>query len=45
MAKNNAPSIFISALKKQNIEALRNLLYEKVREIHITRYPYDNFLY
>jgi GTP-binding protein HflX len=45
MAKNNAPSIFISALKKQNIEELRTILYEKVREIHITRYPYDNFLY
>ncbi|MBN1144748.1 MAG: GTPase HflX [Bacteroidales bacterium] len=45
MAKNNAPSIFISALKKQNIEELKNYLYEKVREIHITRYPYDNFLY
>jgi GTP-binding protein HflX len=45
MAKNNSPSIFISALKKQNIEELRNMLYEKVREIHITKYPYDNFLY
>jgi GTP-binding protein HflX len=45
MAKSNAPSIFISALHKQNIEELRNTLYEKVREIHITRYPYDNLLY
>lgn len=45
MAKNNAPSIFISALKKQNIEELKSYLYEKVREIHISRYPYDNFLY
>ena len=45
MAKNNSPSIFISALKKQNIEELRTMLYEKVREIHVTRYPYDNFLY
>jgi GTPase len=45
MAKNNSPCIFISALRKLNIEELRNLLYEKVREIHITRYPYDNFLY
>ncbi|MFO7369503.1 MAG: GTPase HflX [Bacteroidales bacterium] len=45
MAKNNAPSIFISALKKQNIEELKTYLYEKVREIHISRYPYDNFLY
>jgi len=45
MAKNNSPSIFISALKKQNIDELKSLLYKKVREIHITRYPYDGFLY
>jgi GTPase len=45
MARNNAPSIFISALKKQNADALRNLLYEMVREIHISRYPYDHFLF
>lgn len=45
MAKNNFPSLFISALRKQNIDELKRMLYEKVREIHITRYPYDNFLY
>jgi GTP-binding protein HflX len=45
MAKSNVPSVFISALKKQNIEELKHLLYDKVREIHITRYPYDDFLY
>ena len=45
MARNNAPSIFISALKKQNIDALRELLYETVKGIHVTRYPYDNFLF
>jgi GTP-binding protein HflX len=45
MARNNAPSIFISALKKQNIDGLRELLYETVKGIHITRYPYDNFLF
>jgi len=45
MARNNAPSIFISALKKQNIDGLRELLYEIVKGIHITRYPYDNFLF
>lgn len=45
MATNNAPSIFISALKKQNVDALRKKLYEMVREIHVTRYPYDNFLF
>ena len=35
MARNNAPSIFISALKKQNIDGLRELLYETVKGIHI----------
>jgi len=45
MAKNNAPSIFISATRKENIEELKMLLYKKVKEIHITRYPYDNFLF
>ena len=45
MARNNAPALFISALKKQNVDELRNKLYQMVRDIHITRYPYDNFLY
>ena len=45
MAKNNSPSIFISALKKQNVDELRKMLYARIREIHITRYPYDDFLY
>lgn len=45
VAKTNSPSIFISALEKQNIDELRNMLYEKVRAIHTTRYPYDDFLY
>jgi GTPase len=45
MAKSNLYCIFISALKKNNMEELKKMLYEKVREIHITRYPYDNFLY
>jgi GTP-binding protein HflX len=45
MAKNNTDCLFISAKKKENIEELKKLLYDKVREVHITRYPYDNFLY
>ena len=40
---NNA--IFISALERSNIDKLKKLLYSKVREIHITRFPYNNFLY
>lgn len=45
MAKTNLPCIFISAKNKLNIEEFKTTLYDKVREIHITRYPYDNFLY
>ena len=45
MGKTELPCIFISALQKDNIESFRNMLYNKVREIHVTRYPYDNFLY
>lgn len=37
--------VFISAIEKENIEALRQLLYEKVKEIHVTRFPYNDFLY
>tara|TARA_B100001175_G_C19510798_1_gene643739 strand:- start:3197 stop:4375 length:1179 start_codon:yes stop_codon:yes gene_type:complete len=37
--------IFISAIQKSNIEELKALLYSKVREIHVTRFPYNNFLY
>ncbi len=45
IAKTDIPCIFISALEKENIEAFKKLIYDKVREIHVTRYPYDNFLY
>ena len=37
--------IFISAIEKSNIQELKKLLYYKVREIHVTRFPYNNFLY
>ena len=39
------PTIYISAAKKQNIDALRNLLYGEIARIHAIRYPYNNFLY
>lgn len=45
MAKSSTPCIFISAVEKENIEAFKQLIYSKVREVHVTRYPYDNFLY
>jgi GTPase len=45
MSKENMPCVFISSTQKQNIENFRRLLYECVKEIHIKRYPYNNFLY
>lgn len=38
-------TLFISATDKENIEEFREKVYEAVREIHITRFPYNNFLY
>lgn len=37
--------LFISATEKENLEEFRKKVYEAVREIHITRFPYNNFLY
>ena len=37
--------IFISATNKDNIDALRDLMYQEVKKIHAVRYPYNNFLY
>jgi GTPase len=45
IAKNNEACIFISAKQKINIEDFKKMLYDKVRELHINRYPYDKFLY
>ncbi len=38
-------TVFISAITKENIEELRNLLYEEVKKIHVKRYPNNEFLY
>ncbi len=45
MARSNGQCVFISATKMDNIQEVRDLLYEKVREIHVARYPYNDFLY
>ncbi|MDA3821472.1 MAG: GTPase HflX [Bacteroidales bacterium] len=37
--------VFISALKKENIDYLKDLMYQKVKEIHVKRYPYNDLLY
>lgn len=38
-------ALFISALNKENLEDFRKKVYDKVREIHVTRFPYNKFLY
>ncbi|WP_428223667.1 GTPase HflX [Flavobacterium sp.] len=43
LGENNA--LFISATEKHNFEEFREKTYEAVRQIHITRFPYNNFLY
>ena len=45
MARMGDDCIFISAAQKQNIDALKTLLYNKVRELHVQKYPYNDFLY
>jgi len=45
MNYENGGAIFISALTKDNLGEFRKTLYQKVREIHVTRFPYNNFLY
>lgn len=45
MAKMGDNCIFISARERENIEALRELLYRKVRELHVQKYPYSDFLF
>jgi len=45
MSRTNGDSIFISALNKENIDAFRDKVYDRVREIHVTRFPYNKFLY
>jgi len=45
IARLGEDSIFISAKNKDNIDALRALLYERIKAIHVKRYPYNDFLF
>ena len=38
-------ALFISAINKQNLDEFKRKVYNVVREIHVTRFPYNNFLY
>jgi GTP-binding protein HflX len=45
MAQHNDPTLFISALHKENLEELKQLLYDKIVVLHTQRYPFDKLLY
>lgn len=40
MSRHVSPAVFISALNKENVEEFRQLIYEKVKDLHLQRYPY-----
>ncbi|WKK65954.1 GTPase HflX [Lutimonas zeaxanthinifaciens] len=44
-ARMNNQCVFISALNKQNLEEFKKLVFEEVKKIHVTRFPYNDFLY
>ena len=45
MAKLNDDCIFVSAKNRDNIDEFRDVLYRKVRQLHVQKYPYNDFLY
>lgn len=45
MGKLSDSCLFISAKQRENIDELRDILYKKVRELHVQKYPYNDFLY
>ncbi len=45
MGRTSGDAVFISALKKENFEEFRKVVYDKVKSIHASRFPYNNFLY
>ena len=45
MARLGEDGIFISAKNKDNIDALRAMLYDRIKAIHVKRYPYNDFLF
>jgi len=45
MGRSHHPALFISATERENIEEFKAVLYKEVKKIHISRYPYNNFLF
>ena len=45
MARLQENCLFISAKEKMNVEEFKTTLYAKVKELHVQKYPYNDFLY
>ena len=45
MSKQEGETVYISAKSKENIEELKEKLYEIVKDIHSARFPFNDFLY
>lgn len=45
MAKSKYPTVFISALTKENFPEMKKMIYDEVQKIHISRFPYNDFLF
>ena len=45
MAKSKNPTVFISALTKENFPEMKKMIYDEVHRIHISRFPYNDFLF
>jgi GTP-binding protein HflX len=45
MARLDGQCLFISAQERTNLDTLKQVLYNKVREMHVQKYPYNDFLF
>ena len=45
MANLETPAVFVSVTEQLNMEHLKEALYQAVKQIHVTRFPYNHFLY
>ena len=45
MSKSKYPTVFISALTKENFSEMKKIIYDEVLKIHISRFPYNDFLF
>lgn len=45
MAKSKFPTVFVSALTKENFPEMKKMIYDEVLKIHISRFPYNDFLF